>query len=142
MMLLGVAIYGIHGAIRQAILTRGQAQDYTQARFLIEKVIADLEMQPLLRAGSGSGHFKGDMSRFAWQYSVRKIKIPKPEGANSINIGAIVNGKPTQGFEYAVEHLVHIRATVSWERAGHPFSETFETLFNHQKLWEPEEREL
>lgn len=135
LVLLGMGVYAIHGAIRQAIVTRGQAQDYTQARFLLERVIAEVEIQPALQQGSKQGRFEAPLDRFEWRHEIRKIRIPKPEGA--INVGALLAGDDSGQFEYPIEYLLRVRATVTWKRAGHAFSESFETLIDPTKLWLP-----
>ena len=38
--LLSVSMVAIHGAVRQTVIARGQAQDYTIARFLLEEIVA------------------------------------------------------------------------------------------------------
>ncbi len=127
LVLLTAGVYAIHGTIQQALITRGQAQDYTQVRFLLEKIIADLEMQAQITEHSDAGTFPSPHERFRWQYTVRKADIPLPP-------------PPVQNefqFQYPMRWLAHVHATVSWERGGQPFSESMETLFDTEKLWVP-----
>lgn len=70
--LLSTGMVVIHGAIRQTIIARGQAQDFTVARFLLEEIAAEKELQPELVEGSGQGNFPG---RFL--DSIIRGKLPK-----------------------------------------------------------------
>lgn len=134
LVLLALGSWAIHGTIRQAILARGQAQDYTQARFLLEEVVAKLEMQPLLQLRSSKGSFPGELNRFSWEYVVRMVNVPRPAAPPAGG----QSQRGNQSFEYPVEYLAHVHATVSWTRAGREFSESFETLFRPDKLWVPD----
>ncbi|MCH7909983.1 MAG: hypothetical protein IIB38_10245, partial [Candidatus Hydrogenedentes bacterium] len=48
LVLLSVGATTVHRTIQEAIRTRGQAQDYTRVRFLLDQVVADIEIQPEL----------------------------------------------------------------------------------------------
>lgn len=134
LVLLALGSWAIHGTIRQAILARGQAQDYTQVRFLLEEVVAKLEMQPLLRQGAEQGVFGGELSRFSWESTVKRVNVPSPARQSA----GFAPGRGRQAVEYPAEYLTHIHATVTWTRGGREFSESFETLFRPSKLWEPD----
>ena len=133
--ILSLGAFVVHGTIRQAVLTRGQAQDYTRARFLLEGLVADLELQPELVEDSTRGRFEGDDRRFRWSYGVRRVNVPKP--------GAPLRpprpGKKRRPFTYEPgrDYLARVRATVTWERGGRAFSESFETLLGPDRLWQP-----
>ncbi len=133
LVLLAVGSWAIHATIREAILARGQAQDYTQARFLLEEVVAKLELQPLLSHGSKRGTFPGDLSRFSWSYTVKRVDVPAPSAPTGI--GRRQNQPPV---EFVAEFLTGVQATVTWTRGGREFSESFETLFRPSKFWEPD----
>ena len=135
MVVLGAGAYAVHGAIRQALITRAQAQDYTHARFLLERLIAEREIQPELKPGTDSGRFTGEWNRFDWQYQVRMVYVPLPSKP-PINPTPRKPGERPIAFEYSIKHIMHIRATVSWVRSGRSFSESIETLFNPSKFWE------
>lgn len=141
LVVLGAGSYAVHGTIRQAMITRAQAQDYTQARFLLEQVIGTVELPRRIRVETQSGRFEGDFSRFAWEYQVKTIDIPKPTGPRAVSGDS--GRQRSSPAEYSVKFLVHIRATVSWVRMGQSFEESFETLFNPSKLLaEHDEEEL
>ncbi|MCX5758208.1 MAG: hypothetical protein NTU83_06820, partial [Candidatus Hydrogenedentes bacterium] len=76
--LLSMSLIVIHNGLRQTILVREQARDYTQARFLLENVMAKVELQPLLTQATDSGGFQGELSRFHWTWKVSKVDIPPP----------------------------------------------------------------
>jgi hypothetical protein len=130
LVLLTAGVYAVHGSIRQAIEARGQAQDYTEVRFLLEKVLADVEMQPELVEHESRGTFPRPHERFSWSYSVRRIDLQLPELTEQLI---------EQGIRYPVEFLAHVSATVTWTRGGREYSESFETLFSSSKLWQPPE---
>ena len=60
--LLSLSAFVIQNALRQAMITRAQAQDITSARFLLEKISGErilLFQQP---EGNGSGQCRSDVS--------------------------------------------------------------------------------
>lgn len=131
LVLLTAGVYAVHGTIRQAIEARGQAQDYTKARFLLQEVLADLEMQPLLKEEPEQrGRFPSPNERFSWSYTVRRVDVPLPPAPS-------VNGRE---LLYPMKWLGHIRVTVYWQRGGQDFEESFETLVATEKLWQPKDR--
>lgn len=127
LVLMTMGVYAIHGTIQQAIEARGQAQDYTEVRFLLERILAEVEMQPELSEHDDQGTFEEPHQRFSWHYSVRRVNIslppPPPESEHA--------------FRYPQRYLAHVQATVTWTRAGKKYSESFDTLFTTQKLWQP-----
>lgn len=129
LVLLSVGAYAVHGTIRQAVLTRGQAEDYTQARFLLEQVIAGVQIQPRIKEETKEGVFPEPHGRFRWETSIERIDLPIPARASASD------------FEYprGLDYLARIRATVYWERSGQPFSESYETLVSPGKLYQPPE---
>lgn len=136
LVLLTVGAYAVHGVIRQAVLTRGQAQDYTSAKFLLEQLIADVEFQPFVTPETHEGRFEDEFDRFSWSTEVRKIEIPKPEGP----LDELGGAAPDAGeLKLQSPALAHVRAMVTWQRGGQTFTETMETLFDYKKLWIPPE---
>lgn len=136
LVLLSVGAMTIHRTIQEAIRTRGQAQDYTHARFLLTQVVAELEIQPELVEGSSQGQFSDEHSRFSWSYDVRRVNFPVPTAP----IRPAPEGKE-QGqsikFLEGQNYLAYVQATVSWTRSGISFSESYETLLGPEKLWQP-----
>ena len=57
LVLLSVGAMTVHRTIQEAIRTRGQAQDYTRVRFLLDQAVADLELQPELIVHAAQGQF-------------------------------------------------------------------------------------
>ncbi len=134
LVLLTVGAYSVHGVIRQAVLTRGQAQDYTSAKFLLEQLVADVEFQPLVMPEKHEGRFEGEYERFSWSTEVNKIEIPKPEGP-LISLGG--GGPDPAELKLQSPALAHVIAKITWQRGGRTFTETMETLFDYKKLWIP-----
>ena len=132
--LLSIGLITIHGALRQTIQVRGQARDCTQVRFLLESIIAHVELQPILVEGSDSGTFEeGDLSRFAWSWKVSKVEVPLPPFPPDIPPEVAAN------FQLPAPYLTKIEAKVSWTRSGKKFEERAETLANPAKLFIPKE---
>ena len=135
MVLLSIGAMTVHRTIQEAIRTRGQAQDYTRARFLLEQVVADLEIQPELIEHSDRGRFEGEHARFSWDHRVQRVNLPMPGPP----LRPPPEGKKVESFEYpeGQEYLAHLRASVSWTRSGRSFSESYETLLSPDSLWQP-----
>lgn len=136
LVVLSAGAFVVHGTIQQALQTRGQAQDYTRARFLLEGLVADLEMQPQVAVHAAEGRFEGEHDRFSWDYRVRRVNVPKPVAPLR---PAPEGSKKAKPFEYLADrdYLAHMRATVYWTRSGRSFSESYETLLRTSKLWQP-----
>ena len=134
LVLLSVGAYAVHGTLRQAILTRGQAQDYTQVRFALQQVVSDIELQPMLQEEERSGRFAGELERFAWRYTISRVELPLP-------LEALALPPPQREFAYpkGLDFLTRVHVTIDWERGGQPFSESFETLLSPGKLFQPPE---
>jgi hypothetical protein len=135
---LSVGIFGVHQAMRQAILTRGQARDYTQARFLLEDVMGELTLRPVLQLESRSGAGEDDLARFNWRYTVSKVDLPEgsyrpPASPDDVYIPTAFRPRPP------VRYLGRISVTVTWTRQGRPFDATAETLVPGERLYVPEE---
>lgn len=131
--ILSLGVVAIHGALRQAVLARATAQDYTRARFLLEDMVARLELEPFLMEGTHFGSFGGSYSRFHYACTVSKLILPAPV------IPPELLARPGFEIELPVPYLGKIHATVSWTRAGRSYEETVETLFNPDRLYVPEE---
>lgn len=130
--LLSVGMIVIQSAIRQAILTRGQAEDYTRARFLLEQIVSEKLIQPELMESKGQGEFKENLSRFSYEWEIGKAEIPRPVIPPTI--------PPEQRKQLEKEFKgwmgkLHVR--ISWSRAGIPFEISGDTLFKPEQLWQP-----
>lgn len=135
LVLLSVGAMTVHRTIQEAIRTRGQAQDYTHARFLLTQIVAGLEIEPELLVHSSQGRFSGEHNRFSWAYRVQRADFPKPKRP----LRPPPKGtKQNQKIEYAEgqDYLAHVRVSVSWTRSGLAFSESYETLLGPDQLWQ------
>jgi hypothetical protein len=130
LILLSVGAYAIHSAFQQAAMARGQAEDYTRVRFLLEQVLGDLDAKPVLEEGAANGVFDEPNGRFRWSWRIQKVMLPllRPEGHPT--------AKPFR-YPIGLDFVVHVEATVEWERGGQTFSESMETLLGPERLWEP-----
>jgi hypothetical protein len=133
--LLSAGSFAVHRTIQEGIRTRGQAQDFTRARFLLDGVTNDALMQPQLREGSGSGRFSGGDARFSWAWTVRRVGPPAPK----FPLRPPRPGDAPKPFRSPEEsaYLAHVRVAVRWERGGMPFAESYETLLAPERLWQP-----
>lgn len=136
LVLLSVGSMTVHRTIQEAIRTRGQAQDYTHARFLLTQIVAGLEIQPELLEHSEQGQFSGKHSRFSWAYRVQRVSFPMPRGPLRPPPKGAKQGR---NIEYVdgQDYLAHVHASVSWIRSGRAFSESYETLLGPDHLWQP-----
>jgi hypothetical protein len=128
---LSVSIYVIQEGLRQAVIARGHARDYTQARFLLEGLVNQLQVQPIFKEESQSGTFAED-ERFAWSYSITAIVItppPPPPEPTELQLNTEV--------QLPVWYLGKIEATIRWSRSGMEFEESVQTLFAPERLWLP-----
>ncbi|MCC6489586.1 MAG: hypothetical protein IT364_18960 [Candidatus Hydrogenedentes bacterium] len=117
-------------ALQEALLTRAMARDFTQARFLLEQVVSDLELQPLLIEGAEkNGDFGDAFERFAYHYEVSRVELPAPE------LPSLANAVLAQPLQLPVSYLGKIRVTVTWTRAGRSFERTAETLVPPERLY-------
>jgi len=135
-LLLSVGAFAVHRTIQEAIRTRGQAQDYTRARFLLDQRMAELLVQPVLVVKRAQGQFSGQDDRFSWTSEVQRVNAPVPKAPLRPPREGIT---PPPQFEFPRnrDYLARVQVTVNWERGGMEFSETYETLLPPQRLWQP-----
>ena len=126
--LLSIAAYAVHGTLRQALETRGQAQDYTRVRFLLEELLAQEQLQPFSEWETRSGVFPAPNDRFRYTVAVAPVEVPKPPPRPQ------PPGAPEFDFHYQEPYLVHLKVSVTWERFGRTFSESLETLFQPTRM--------
>lgn len=140
---LSVTIYVIQDGIRQAVIARGHAQDFTQARFLLEDLVNQLQLQPLVKEESKSGHFPGENKRFSWEYRISKVDLPLPPRPPRPPRPAGYKGQPgyanepPEEPELPVPFLGKIEVTIAWTRSGTPFEVSAQTIFAPERLWLP-----
>jgi hypothetical protein len=132
--LLSVGLIAVNRAMREAILVRGLARDYTQVRLLLETMMAELEVQPMLVEESQSGSFEGEFSRFRWKWKVAKVDVPQPPMPPDLPPEVV------KEFQLSAPYLTKIGVTISWERSGRAYEQTAETLWIPEKLFIPKEK--
>jgi hypothetical protein len=133
MTLLSIGLIAINRAMRETILVRGVSRDHTQARFLLEDLIGNLELQPELNETSGSGQFEGDLARFSYKWAVSKVEVPEPP------MPPDMPPEEAEKLKLSAFYLAKIEATVSWQRSGRSYEQTAQTLWTPEKLFVPEE---
>ncbi|HOV31740.1 MAG TPA: hypothetical protein PLX23_00075 [Candidatus Hydrogenedens sp.] len=134
MALLSIAGLTFQSALRQAILTRGQANDYTTARFLLEQINSEIELQPQYEETEKSGSFPEPNDRFSYEWKISRISIPKPELPPEI---------PPELRENLIkmfhDYIAKVDIWIRWQRAGMKFEVHAQNSFQPEKLWTPEE---
>lgn len=135
--LLSVSIVVIQNAIRQGIITRGQAQDYTTARILLDRMVAEHELQPEVAEGSGEGQFEAPFHRFSYKWNLQRLKVPRPhfptdmEESERDSLKRMFTG-------YMGKLYVEIR----WSRAGFENYVVGETLLAPEHIWIPADERM
>ncbi len=133
MALLSISMVFIQAGVQQAIIARGQAQDYTTARFVLERVTAEIELQPQFVEGTGEGAYTED-PRFTYSWEISRVTVPKPA------LPADLDEVQRQALEqYFTGYMPKLKVMVRWNRAGYAFEAIGETLFGTEKLWVPRE---
>ena len=134
--LLSIAVGLIHSSIRDTLVVRGMVRDYTQARFLIEQLVAEVQLQPIFVEEEREGRFDGEFSRFRWKWKMMKIDIPPPPPPPPRPDGTPRPPREKE-FELPIPKLAKLTVTVSWTQAGRAFEETVETMYSPNRLWTP-----
>ncbi len=130
---LSLSILVIQGALRQAILTRAQAQDYTTARFLLEQVAGEQALLFQQPEGSGSGQFPPPYDAYAYEWKIERVDIPLPERAANLPPEA-----RAQFEENFLDYMGMLTVRVTWKRGGAEFEARGETLLRPDLIWLPE----
>ncbi len=135
LVILAIGAFAVQRTIQEAIRTRGQAPDFTQARFLLDQLMADVTLQPQLTEGRRDGRYPAPHERFAWSYVIERVDVPAPTAP----LSPPPPRKKQRPFTFPEDtaYLARIRATVRWQRAGMTFSESYETLLPPERLWQP-----
>lgn len=136
MALLSIAGLTFQSALHQAILTRGQANDYTIARFLLERVNAEIELQPQFEETEKSGQFPSPYNRFTYEWKISKLSIPKPSLPSKLPPDLRENLE-----KMFRDYMAKVDIWIRWQRAGMNFEVHAQNLFQPEKLWLPEEQQ-
>lgn len=129
--LLSIGAVAANKAIYQASLVRAYARDATQARFLLEQLMGDCELKPMLIAGTTQGDFGVGYPGFRWECTVtleavRLPVVPRNAGTPSL-----------PSSQYPARQLGKLRVAVMWSRTGRDFVETLETLVPPERVVVP-----
>ena len=132
--LLSISMVAIHGAVRQTVIARGQAEDYTVARFLLEETVAKKELLPEVLEGRGGGGFPAPFSRFRHEWEITRVTLPRPP---------IPPGFPPERYQELerrfMKYIGKLRVRIMWTRAGQDFEVVGVTLLRPGQLWTPPE---
>ncbi|HNZ49514.1 MAG TPA: hypothetical protein PLQ42_06295 [Candidatus Hydrogenedentes bacterium] len=132
--LLSLSAFVIQNALRQAMITRAQAQDITSARFLLEKISGErilLFQQP---EGNGSGQCDPPFEKFRYEWSLERVDIPKPE----LPPGLSPEERDVLEDAY-IDFMGKLTVRILWQRGGADFEAVGESLVGSSILWTPED---
>lgn len=132
---LSISTLVIQDALRQAILTRRQAQDFTTVRFLLEQLAGEQALLFQQPEGSGSGNFPEPYEHYAYEWKIEKVDVPLPEfppGAPP-EVRAIFE-------EHYVDYMGKLTVRITWSRGGMEREALGETLLRPALLWLPEDQ--
>mgnify|MGYP000851158819 CR=1 FL=1 len=132
MALLSVCMLAIYGGMRDATNMRGLTEDFTTARFLLEAVVAEHELQQEVVEDSGRGRFDPPHERFSYSWEITRIELPMP--ALPANM---LERQRQQLLSQFKRHLGRLAVTIQWERAGLEHEVAGETLLAPGQLWTP-----
>ena len=130
---LSISVLVVQAALRQGILTRAQAQDYTTARFLLEQVAGEQALLFQQPEGSGSGDFDAPYDNYHFEWNIEKVDIPIPEAVGTL--------PPEQREEFEkriVDHMGKLTVRITWRRGGAEMEALGETLLRPDLFWMPE----
>ncbi|MBI2431510.1 MAG: prepilin-type N-terminal cleavage/methylation domain-containing protein [Candidatus Hydrogenedentes bacterium] len=132
MALLSVCMLVIYNSLRDAALMRGLAEDYTTARFLLEQVATEHELQPEVVEGSGSGAFPVPDHRFSYSWQLTRVPVPMLDIPPQVTPEQ--QAQLDKGFK---KFMGRLSVRIRWDRAGTAHEVTGETLLQPGQLWTP-----
>lgn len=128
---LSLGIVGVQEAMRQSILTRAQARDLTQARFLLEELVSQLQLRPQLAEGEQKGDYGENYPRFSWKYKVSRIELPEADQTIPNQVGP--DGQPMV-LDVPVKFMAAIDVTITWTLRGDTYERKTRTLCQPEKM--------
>ena len=132
MAVLSISMLYIHTAVRQSVQVHAQAQDYTNARFLLRQVLSEQELQPELVVSSDRGIFPAPYERFEYSVDITKEAVPVPK------IPGDLSKEQKQWFnENFRDYIGRVQVTITWSRSGALSEIIGETLLHPEQLWVP-----
>jgi hypothetical protein len=132
--LLSMSALVIQSALRQAMITRAQAQDLTTARFLLEKLSGERILLFKQPEGEGSGHFPAPFEKYRYEWTLERVDIPKPP------LPPMLDPEQMNMLEDAyVEFMGKLTVRIQWRRGGADFEALGESLVGDDILWTPED---
>ena len=132
--LLSMSALVIQPALRQAMITRVQAQDLTTARFLLEKISGERILLFKQPEGEGSGQCSAPFENFRYEWSLEKVDIPKPP------LPPMLSPEERDALEDAyIDFMGKLTVRITWRRGGADFEALGESLVGEGILWTPED---
>jgi hypothetical protein len=133
MTILSISSFAIQRAIYQAVSARREAEQITIARYLLEHLVAKIEMRPEMALESGQGDFVADgFPNLAYAYEVSRIEAPlRGRAARFLN-----DPQVSQHYQDYIGKLT-VRIFNVVEGPDNPIA-VGETLLQPSQLWLPE----
>jgi hypothetical protein len=131
--LLSISVMAINRALGQALVVRAVAQDWTHARFMLDQVMAPVELQPVMVEGTRSGNFGEHHARFSWEITVEKVDLPLPPLPPELPEPMV------KAIEDRLGYMGKVTARITWTRARQPYEAVAVTMIPQNRLWQPRE---
>ena len=112
---LSVGIVGINASLRQVLLTRALAEDFTRVRFYLDELVAAAELRYPVTSTEESGSY-GEESRFRWSRKIELYPIPIPPLPVELALEEALDLQQTVG------QIAKVTVRVDWTRMGSPYS--------------------
>ena len=132
MTILSISAFGIHRSVYQAISARREAEQLTIARYLLEHLVAKIEMRPEMGLGSGTDTFAADgYPDLGYTYEITRIDAPlRGRAARYLN-------DPQLSLSYQ-DYIGKLTVRIYHEQDGpeRPLV-VGETLLQPSQLWTP-----
>ena len=132
---LSISTLVIQDALRQGIMTRRQAQDYTTARILLEQVAGEQALLLQQPEGSGSGRFPPPHESYSFEWTLERVDVPLPPLPPDMT-------PPEREYfvEHYVDYLGKLTVRIKWRRGGVDLEALGETLLRPALIWLPEDQ--
>jgi hypothetical protein len=125
MMVLAVGIVAVSRSFSVALLARGLAQDYTDARFLAsQKLSTAVASANLLAAGTTQGGFGEEWDRFSWSQTAKQTSFQY----NKVVTPGMIPSVEEMEARLAPALFGQVVVTVSWNRRGETFERSVAAL--------------
>lgn len=133
MAVLSITAVTVQQGVYTAVQARGLSQDYTTAQFLMDEIIAAVDLEPRVASDDPkTGTFPAPHDRFEYTWSVAKVAVATPLLPAALS----PEERATLLSDY-VGYMGRLNIEIRWYRGGQPFAVTGETLIAPERVWPP-----